>query len=33
MGDLIIADWHDIENYVSSEDHVNRSEEVGITKL
>ena len=34
-GDLIIADWHDIEKYVASEVHVKRfkSEEVGFKKL
>ena len=33
--DSVIADWHDIENSVTSEVHVNRfkSKEVGINKL
>ena len=34
-GDMIIADWHDIEDFVASEYHVNRfkSKKVGIKKL
>ena len=34
-GDLIIADWHDIENHVASEVHVERfkSKELGMKKL
>ena len=33
--DLIVADWHDIENHIASEMHVTRfqSKEDGIKKL